>query len=49
MCPLAVAGMALRYLLMSFSLRLGHPLRKPYQTAFRSVEILGCTMTGVQT
>ena len=41
MCPLTVAGMALRYLLMSFSLRLGHPSRKPCQTAFRSVDIFG--------
>jgi hypothetical protein len=41
MRPLDVAGLALRYLLMSFSLRLGHPLRKPCRTALRRVDIFG--------
>ena len=40
-CPLAVAGLALRYLLINFSLSLGHPFRKPRLTALRSVEIFG--------
>ena len=40
-CPLVVAGLALRYLLINFSLRFGHPSRKPRQTALRSVEIFG--------
>ena len=40
-CPLAIAGHALRYLWINFSLRLGHPSRKRRQTAFRSVEICG--------
>ena len=40
-CPLAVAGLALRYLLISFSLRLGHPSRKPRRTALRRVNIFG--------
>ncbi len=41
MCPLAVAGLALRYLLMSFLLMLGHPLRNPRLTALRRVNIFG--------
>ena len=40
-CPLAVTGLALRYLLMSFSLRFGHSSRKPWRTALRIVEIFG--------
>ena len=38
-CPLAVAGLALRYLFMSFSLRFGHSSRKTLQTALRRVDI----------
>ena len=38
-CPLAVSGLALRYVLINFSLRFGHPSRKPRQTALRSVDI----------
>ena len=41
MCPLAVAGLGLRYLETSFSFMLGHPLRKPFFSAFMRVEILG--------
>ena len=41
MWPFAVAGLGLRYFKMSFSLKFGHPLRNPFRTAFRSVEILG--------
>ena len=40
-CPLAVAGLGLRYLSINFSLRLGHPTRNPFRTAFNNVEILG--------
>jgi hypothetical protein len=41
MWPLAVAELGLRYLRSNVSERLGHPLRNPLWTAFRSVEILG--------
>ncbi len=41
MCPFAVAGLGLRYLVISFSLMWGHPLRKPCRVARKSVEILG--------
>ncbi len=47
-CPLAVAGLALRYLFINFSLRFGHPSRKPCRTALRSVEIFGLHRTDVQ-
>ncbi len=41
MWPLAVAGLGLRYLSISFSDKLGHPLRNPLRTAFNNVEIFG--------
>ncbi len=41
MLPFAITGIGLRYLRISFLLRLGHPLRKPFCTAFNNVEILG--------
>ena len=40
-CPLAVAGLGLRYLSISSSDMLGHPFKKPRRVALRSVEILG--------
>ena len=40
-CPLAVAGLALRYLFISFLLRLGHPSRKPLQPDLRRVDTFG--------
>jgi hypothetical protein len=41
MCPLAVAGLGLRYLRISVLDMLGHPFKKPFCVAFRSVDILG--------
>ena len=41
MWPLAKAGLGFRYLRMSFSVILGHPLRKPFCVALRSLDILG--------
>ncbi len=41
MWPFTVAGLGLRYLRIKFALRLGHPLRKPFCTAFSNVEIFG--------
>ena len=41
MWPLAVAGLGLRYFRISVSEILGHPFRKPFGVALRSVEILG--------
>jgi hypothetical protein len=41
MCPLAVAKQGLRYLSTNVSVKLGHPLKNPWQTALRRVEILG--------
>ncbi len=41
MWPLATAKLGLRYLRSNFSERLGHPLKNPLRTAFRSVEMLG--------
>ena len=41
MCPLAVAGLGFKYLRMSFSEMLGHPFRKPFRVALRSLDILG--------
>ena len=41
MWPLAVAGLGFRYLRISFSDMLGHPFRKPFRVALRSVDILG--------
>jgi hypothetical protein len=40
-CHLAVAGLALSYLSINFSLRFGHPSRKPRHIALRSVKIFG--------
>ncbi len=40
-CPLAVAGLGLRYFVMLTAVRLGHPLRYPQRMAFTSIEILG--------
>ena len=40
-CSLAVAGLAFRYFVMSLTLRLGHPLRKPHFVDLRRVDILG--------
>jgi hypothetical protein len=37
--PFAVAGLGLRYLLISFTLLYGHPFRNPCQVAFRRVDI----------
>ncbi len=39
--PLAVAGIGFKYLRISFSEMLGHPLRKPLRVAFRSLDIVG--------
>jgi hypothetical protein len=47
MCPLAVAGLGLRYFMMSFSVKLGHPLRKPLLVAFNRVDILGLHSTKI--
>ena len=41
MCPLAVVGLGLRYLRMSFSVMLGHPFKKLLWTALRRVEMGG--------
>ena len=41
MWPLAVAGLGLRYLSISSSDMLGHPFKKPFLVALRSLEILG--------
>ena len=41
MCPLAVAGLGFRYLRISVSDMLGHPLRNPFRVALRSVDIVG--------
>ncbi len=40
-CPLAVAGLALRYLDTRLTLKFGHPLRKPLLMALRRVDIFG--------
>ena len=40
-CPLAVAGLGLRYLHISSLLMFGHPLRKPFLVAFNNVDIYG--------
>ncbi len=39
--PFAVAGLGLRYLLISFMLMCGHPFRNPHQVAFDRVDIFG--------
>ena len=41
MWPFAVAGLGFRYLSISFSEMLGHPLRKPLRVALRRVDIFG--------
>ena len=41
MWPLAVDGHGLRYLSISVSEILGHPFKKPFRVALRSVDILG--------
>ncbi len=38
MCPLAVAGLGLRYFKTPFTVRLGHPLRYPHRMAFMRVD-----------
>ena len=40
-CPFAVAGLGFRYLRMSVSDILGHPLRKPFRVALSSLDIVG--------
>ncbi len=39
--PFAVAGLVLRYLLISFTLMYGHPFRNPCQVVFSRVDIFG--------
>ena len=41
MCPFAVARLGFKYFVMSSSLLLGHPLRKPLCNAFKREEIFG--------
>ncbi len=41
MWPLAVAGLGLRYLSISFLDNLGHPLRNPLCTVFNNMKIFG--------
>ncbi len=41
MCPLAMAGLGLRYFKINFLLMFGHPSRNPRRTALSNVEILG--------
>ena len=41
MCPFVVAGLALRYLRINVSVMFGHPLRNPFCTTLRRVDILG--------
>ena len=41
MWPFAIAGLEFRYLRISFLEMLGHPFRKPFRVALRSVDILG--------
>ena len=41
MCPLAVAGLGLRYFRISVSDMLGHPFRNPFRVALRSLDIVG--------
>ena len=41
MWPLAISGLGFKYLRMSFSEMLGHPIRKPFRVALRSLDILG--------
>jgi hypothetical protein len=41
MCPLAVAGLRLRYFKINFLLMFGHPSRNPRRTALSNVKILG--------
>jgi hypothetical protein len=48
MCPLVDAGLGLRYLVTTATVRFGHPLRKPCLMALRSADIMGCIMIGGQ-
>ncbi len=41
MCPLAVAGLGIKYLVTSSSDRLRHPFKKPFRNAFKREDILG--------
>ena len=41
MCPFAVAGLGLRYFRINFLVKFGHPFRKPFRTAFNSVDNFG--------
>ncbi len=41
MCPLAVAGLGLRYFRINFLLMFGHSIRNPCRVALRSVEMFG--------
>ena len=41
MWPLAVAELGFRYLSINVSEMFGHPFKKPFRVAFRSVDILG--------
>ena len=41
MCPLALAGLGFKYLRISYWEMLGHPFRKPFCVALRSLDILG--------
>jgi hypothetical protein len=41
MCPLAIAGLGFKYLVISSSDRLGHPFKKPFRKAFNREDILG--------
>ena len=41
MWPLAVAGLGFKYLRISFLEMLGHPFRKPFCVALRSLDIFG--------
>ena len=40
-CPFAVAGLGLRYLVSPLAVRFGHPLRKPRRMALSRVDIRG--------
>ncbi len=41
MWPFAIAGLGFRYLRINILVKFGHPLRKPFCTAFISVDIFG--------
>jgi hypothetical protein len=48
MWPFTVAGLALRYFRINFSIIIGHPFKNPLRAAFRRVESWGYTGIGVQ-